>query len=114
MGWEKRKRRKASPELNRLLEGATDTQFLPGSGTASTGRTPDVSYVHYTWMAGHAACRRGPSIGLVGTMAASAQSGPAFDPAQRARVVEGYEVLQGLGSPRPLPGRQGLPCSSSL
>ena len=99
MGWE-RKRGKLH-ELNRLLRGATDTTFLPPSGTvpAAPGRRAlrgDARRRHPAPDRRRQAARRHDG--------ASAQ--PAAPRSASRRVVEGYAVLQPRVTP-PLPGRSG-------
>ena len=96
MGWE-RKRGKLH-ELNRLLRGATDTNFLPTGAAAPSG----VRYV--ITLDADTRLPRGTVDRLVGTMAHPLNR-PRFDPGRR-RVVEGYAVLQPRVTP-PLPGREG-------
>ncbi len=96
MGWE-RKRGKLH-ELNRLLRGATDTNFLPTGAVAPSG----VRYV--ITLDADTRLPRGAVDRLVGTMAHPLNR-PRFDPGRR-RVVEGYAVLQPRVTP-PLPGREG-------
>jgi len=87
MGWE-RKRGKLH-EFNRLLRGATDTSFLPVSGTAA--RLPSgVRYV--VTVDADTRLPIGAVKRLVGT-AAHALNRPRWDSAAR-RVVHGYGVLQ--------------------
>jgi cyclic beta-1,2-glucan synthetase len=87
IGWE-RKRGKLH-ELNRLLRGATDTTFIPINGRAPT--VPDgVRYV--ITLDADTRLPKGTAYRLVGAMAHPLNR-PRFD-ARKARVVQGYAVLQ--------------------
>jgi cyclic beta-1,2-glucan synthetase len=87
MGWE-RKRGKLH-ELNRLLRGATDTSFVPG--TPGAARLPaDVRYV--ITLDADTRLPRGAARRLIGKMAHPLNH-PRLDRDAR-RVVEGHAVLQ--------------------
>ena len=84
MGWE-RKRGKLH-ELNRLLRGARDTTFLPGSDAPPLG----IRYV--ITLDADTRLNRGVAAQLVGAMAHPLNR-PLFD-AKTERVIEGYGLLQ--------------------
>ncbi|WP_370655528.1 GH36-type glycosyl hydrolase domain-containing protein [Candidatus Binatus sp.] len=100
MGWE-RKRGKLH-ELNRLLRGATDTNFI-----GVDGRPPLVpAGVRYViTLDADTRLPRGAAKRLVGKMAHPLNA-PRFDP-QCGRVVEGYGVLQPRVTPSLPTGREG-------
>ncbi len=100
MGWE-RKRGKLH-ELNRLLRGATDTNFQ-----SSNGRVPDVpADVRYViTLDADTRLPRETARRLVGKMAHPLNH-PRFD-AATGQVVEGYAVLQPRVAPSLPVGREG-------
>jgi cyclic beta-1,2-glucan synthetase len=100
IGWE-RKRGKLH-ELNRLLRGATDTNFVP-----IAGRTPIVpSGVRYViTLDADTRLPRGTADRLVGTLAHPLNR-PRFDP-HVGRVVEGYALLQPRVTPTLPTDREG-------
>ena len=100
IGWE-RKRGKLH-ELNRLLRGATDTNFILTGGPAPLVPS-EVRYV--ITLDGDTRLPRGAAARLVGTMAHPLNR-PRFEP-RLGRVVEGYALLQPRVTPS-LPGdREG-------
>ncbi len=100
MGWE-RKRGKLH-ELNRLLRGATDTNFLGVDGHPP--RVPEgIRYV--ITLDADTRLPRGAAKRLVGKMAHPLNA-PRFDP-RCGRVVEGYGVLQPRVTPSLPTGREG-------
>ena len=101
MGWE-RKRGKLH-ELNRLLRGATDTNFVAHGGGPLPIAPGGVRYV--ITLDSDTRMPRGAAKRLVGKMA-HALNGPRFDP-KCGRVVEGYGVLQPRVTPSLPTGREG-------
>ena len=101
MGWE-RKRGKLH-ELNRLLRGATDTNFVAHGGGPLPIAPAGVRYV--ITLDSDTRMPRGAAKRLVGKMA-HALNGPRFDP-NCGRVVEGYGVLQPRVTPSLPTGREG-------
>ena len=100
MGWE-RKRGKLH-ELNRLLRGATDTNFI-GLDSGSPLVPAGVRYV--ITLDADTRLPRGVAKRLVGKMAHPLNA-PRYD-AQCARVVEGYGVLQPRVTPSLPTGQEG-------
>ena len=101
MGWE-RKRGKLH-ELNRLLRGATDTNFVAHGGGPLPIAPGGVRYV--ITLDADTRLPRGAAKRLVGKMA-HPLNGPRFDP-KCGRVVEGYGVLQPRVTPSLPTGREG-------
>ena len=100
IGWE-RKRGKLH-ELNRLLRGATDTTFLPG--TLAAARVPaDVRYV--ITLDADTRLPRGAARRLIGKIAHPLNH-PRIDPRVQ-RVVEGHAVLQPRVTPALPAGTEG-------
>ncbi|MGA2366007.1 MAG: glycosyl transferase, partial [Steroidobacteraceae bacterium] len=100
MGWE-RKRGKLH-ELNRLLRGASDTNFIPVGGRA-VWVPPDVRYV--ITLDADTRLPRDTTRRLIGKMAHPLNQ-PQFDSKSR-HVIEGYAVLQPRVSPSLPIGREG-------
>jgi cyclic beta-1,2-glucan synthetase len=100
MGWE-RKRGKLH-ELNRLLRGATDTNYIEAGGRP-LWVPPDVRYV--ITLDADTRLPRDTTRRLIGKMAHPLNQ-PQFDTASR-RVTEGYAVLQPRVSPSLPIGREG-------
>ena len=100
MGWE-RKRGKLH-ELNRLLRGATDTNFVPIGGRALLIPS-GVRYV--ITLDNDTRLPRGSAARLVGTIAHPLNR-PRFDP-HIGRVVEGYALLQPRVTPTLPTDREG-------
>ena len=100
MGWE-RKRGKLH-ELNRLLRGASDTNFIPVGGRA-VWVPPDVRYV--ITLDADTRLPRDTTRRLIGKMAHPLNQ-PQFDSTSR-HVIEGYAVLQPRVSPSLPIGREG-------
>jgi cyclic beta-1,2-glucan synthetase len=100
MGWE-RKRGKLH-ELNRLLRGATDTNFVPIAGRAPQV-PPDVRYV--ITLDADTRLPRDAALRLIGKMAHPLNL-PQFSEAQQ-RVVNGYAILQPRVTPSLPVGQEG-------
>jgi cyclic beta-1,2-glucan synthetase len=100
MGWE-RKRGKLH-ELNRLLRGAADTNFMQ-LGAQPVWVPPDVRYV--ITLDADTRLPRDTTRRLIGKMAHPLNQ-PQFDSASR-HVIEGYAVLQPRVSPSLPIGREG-------
>ncbi|MGA9570533.1 MAG: glucoamylase family protein, partial [Candidatus Acidiferrales bacterium] len=100
MGWE-RKRGKLH-ELNRLLRGSTETNFIPVAGHAPES-IPGVRYV--ITLDADTRLSRGTAARLVGTMAHPLNR-PQFS-ARLGRVVDGYGVVQPRVTPSLPTDREG-------
>ncbi|WP_250487466.1 GH36-type glycosyl hydrolase domain-containing protein [Caballeronia sp. GaOx3] len=100
MGWE-RKRGKLH-ELNRLLRGATDTNFVPIAGRAPQV-PPDVRYV--ITLDADTRLPRDAALRLIGKMAHPLNL-PQFSEAEQ-RVVNGYAILQPRVTPSLPVGQEG-------
>jgi len=100
MGWE-RKRGKLH-ELNRLLRGATDTTFISIDGE-SVVAPQNIKYI--ITLDSDTKLPRDSVRRLIGKMAHPLNR-PRFDP-ERARVVEGYAIMQPRVTPSLPVGREG-------